>query len=111
MKPPRSHPIRWIENPVRLPLTGAIGLCIAFTAWPSLVQAEAVDSELVLLVDIVQPELSNTNFNRLVDVRPAGENTQGALQVIHANACPTSNRTQHIRVHRFEFFSVIPHIR
>lgn len=67
MKPPREQSIRWAENPVRLPVAGVLGLCFVFSAWPVTVQAEAVDSELVLLVDIVQPELSNTNFTRLLN--------------------------------------------
>ncbi|MEO5913805.1 MAG: DUF1194 domain-containing protein [Luteolibacter sp.] len=45
----------------------ALSVCIAATAWFSPVRAETVDSELVLLVDIVQPELSQTNFTRLLN--------------------------------------------
>lgn len=34
---------------------------------PAQIRAEAVDTELLLLVDIVRPELSNRNFNRLME--------------------------------------------
>jgi hypothetical protein len=57
----------WIVRLFRQPLAGMLGMCIVATTWSSPARAEAVDSELVLLVDIVQPELSNANFNRLLD--------------------------------------------
>jgi hypothetical protein len=47
--------------------TPAIALGAAGLIFPMETRAEAVDSELVLLVDIVRPELSNLNFNRLRD--------------------------------------------
>lgn len=46
------------------------GLLVAGLAAPGLAlqaRAESVDSEIVLLVDIVRPELSNTEFSRLMD--------------------------------------------
>jgi hypothetical protein len=50
-----------------LSLVGAMSLGIAASGWLAQAQAENVDSEIVLLVDIVRPELSNTEFNRLLD--------------------------------------------
>lgn len=43
----------------------AVSLGIAASGWLSQARAESVDSEILLLVDIVRPELSNTEFNRL----------------------------------------------
>jgi hypothetical protein len=67
MKTPQTPECGWIVRLTRLPLAGAIGLCMVAASWSSCARAEAVDSELILLVDIVQPELSNSNFNRLLD--------------------------------------------
>ncbi len=50
----------------RLPLVGAMSLGIAAIGWLSPAQAESVDSEIVLLVDIVKPELSNAGFRSLL---------------------------------------------
>lgn len=48
-------------------LARAVTLGIAFCGWPVLADAESVDSEIVLLVDITRPGLSSTEFNRLMD--------------------------------------------
>lgn len=50
-----------------IPLLGAmtLGLAMAFT--PGNAQAVAVDSELLLLVDIVRPEMTNGMFNQLMN--------------------------------------------
>ncbi|MES2439139.1 MAG: DUF1194 domain-containing protein [Verrucomicrobiota bacterium] len=40
---------------------------MAASGWLSPARAESVDSEIILLVDIVRPELSNTEFSRLMD--------------------------------------------
>lgn len=50
----------------RLPLVVAMSLGIAAIGWLSPAQAESVDSEIVLLVDIVRPELSNAGFRSLL---------------------------------------------
>lgn len=46
----------------RAVLTGSL-----LSLLPSVAQAEAVDSEIVLLVDITRPGLSNTQFNQLMN--------------------------------------------
>lgn len=51
----------------RLSCVSAMSLGIAASGWPVLAHAENVDSEIVLLVDIVRPELSTNEFNRLLD--------------------------------------------
>ncbi len=50
-----------------LPLVGAVSLGIAASGWLAQARAENVDSEIVLLVDIVRPELSPTEFTRLMN--------------------------------------------
>lgn len=50
-----------------LALARAVTLGIAFCGWPVLADAESVDSEIVLLVDITRPGLSSTEFTRLMD--------------------------------------------
>lgn len=51
-----------------LSLVGAMSLGIAASGWlAQQAHAENVDSEIVLLVDIVRPELSTNEFNRLLD--------------------------------------------
>ncbi len=45
----------------------AVAIGVSALVFPAQIQAEAVDTELVLLVDIVRPELSNRNFTRLMD--------------------------------------------
>jgi hypothetical protein len=67
MKTPQTPKSGWIVRLTRLTLAGAMGLCMVAASWSSSARAEAVDSELILLVDIVQPELSNSNFNRLLN--------------------------------------------
>lgn len=66
------------------------------------------DLDLHRLVDHILQNQDHLNW--LIDVRPAWEDSQRALQVVHANARPASDRTQDIRVHWFKFFGVIPHI-
>jgi hypothetical protein len=50
-----------------LPWVAVLSLGIAVPGWLATLSAESVDSELVLLVDIVRPELSNSEFNRLMN--------------------------------------------
>ena len=50
-----------------LPLARTIGLSILATGWLAHAQAENVDSELVLLVDITRPGLSQPEFDQLMD--------------------------------------------
>lgn len=38
--------------------------CLLLTGFPAGLQAENVDSEIVLLVDVTRPGLSNTQFSR-----------------------------------------------
>ncbi|MES2475539.1 MAG: DUF1194 domain-containing protein [Verrucomicrobiota bacterium] len=62
MKPNRFRPFS--KNTTLSVLgTAALGIALAFS--PTEAQAIAVDSELVLLVDIVQPEMTNGMFNQL----------------------------------------------
>jgi hypothetical protein len=51
----------------RRPLAGIAIAGLAATGLCTRARAESVDSEIVLLVDIVRPELSNTEFTRLMD--------------------------------------------
>ena len=64
MKPTRIH--CFSKNP-RLVLLGAMTLGIAAVFSPTRSQALAVDSEIVLLVDVVRPEMSNGMFNQLMN--------------------------------------------
>lgn len=51
----------------RPPVAGLLLVGLAASGLASQTRAESVDSEIVLLVDIVRPELSNTEFSRLMD--------------------------------------------
>lgn len=51
----------------RFSLLGAVSFGIAAGFLPGSADAVAVDSELLLLVDIVQPEMNNGMFNRLMN--------------------------------------------
>ncbi len=66
--------------------TPAIVLGFGALMFPLETRAEAVDSELVLLVDIVRPELSNLNFNRLMDSYSAAFTSTQMLDSIQSGA-------------------------
>jgi Protein of unknown function (DUF1194) len=66
MKTPLHQPNNLFRRPSRLRFVGAMSLGIAASCWLTQAHAENVDSEIVLLVDIVRPELSNTEFSRLM---------------------------------------------
>lgn len=70
----------------QLSLAFAMSIGIAASAWPTQAQAVAVDSELVLLVDIVQPELSQSNFNGLMNAYASTFTSSQMLNSIQAGA-------------------------
>ncbi len=66
MKTSRNTTRTTLGRRSHLPLVGAMSLGIAASGWLTPAHAENVDSEIVLLVDIVRPELSKTEFDRLL---------------------------------------------
>ncbi len=69
-----------------LPLIGAMSLGIAASGWLTPAGAENVDSEIVLLVDIVRPELSKTEFNRLLSGYASAFTSTQVLNSIQSGA-------------------------
>ncbi len=67
MKTPQQKSNSALRARFRPPLAGLAiaGLAVASLGFQA--RAESVDSEIVLLVDIVRPELTNTEFSRLMD--------------------------------------------
>lgn len=55
------------SRPASLQNASVLAIGLGALLIPTQVQAEAVDTELILLVDIVRPELNNRNFNRIMD--------------------------------------------
>ena len=67
MTTPQQKSNSAIRARFRPPLAGLAIAGLAAAGLCTQARAESVDSEIVLLVDIVRPELSNTEFNRLMD--------------------------------------------
>lgn len=67
MKTPQQKSNSAFRARFRRPLAGLAIAGLAATGLCTQASAESVDSEIVLLVDIVRPELSNTEFSRLMD--------------------------------------------
>lgn len=67
MKAPQQNPNSAFRARFRPPLAGFLVAVVAASGLALQARAESVDSEIVLLVDIVRPELSNTEFTRLMD--------------------------------------------
>jgi len=69
-----------------LPLVGAMSLGIVASGWLAQARAENVDSEMVLLVDIVRPELSKPEFDRLMAGYATAFTSSQVLDSIQAGA-------------------------
>jgi hypothetical protein len=67
MKAPQQKSNNVLRARFRRPLAGVLLAGLAVSGLGSQASAESVDSEIVLLVDIVRPELSNSEFSRLMD--------------------------------------------
>ncbi len=72
--------------PSRIPLACGAALSLLMVAWPDPIQAEAVDSELVLLVDTTSAALNKTDFTRLMDGYAAAFSSTQILDSIQSGA-------------------------
>lgn len=69
---------------LRIRFVLAMSLGIALAGFPSQAEAETVDSELLLLVDVTQGGINNSQFNRLMDGYAAAMTSSQVLDSIES---------------------------